>query len=64
MVDVLQSPLCSVLNGIWLVGNATMEWFDAKVIHQTMSKDYRVAEYPEITALTPKVEEILKFGAE
>lgn len=34
------------------------------MIHQTMSKDYRVAEYPEITALTPKVEEILQFGAE
>jgi len=34
------------------------------VIHQTLSKDYRVAEYPEITALTPKVEEILQFGAE
>ncbi|KAF9404053.1 hypothetical protein BGZ94_004400, partial [Podila epigama] len=52
------------LNGIWFVGKAPSECSHAKRIHQAMRKDYRVPEYPDIIALTPKVEEILQLETE
>jgi hypothetical protein len=56
--------LYSALNGIWFVGKAILECSDAKEIHRTMGKEYRIPDYPEIGALTPQVEEILQFGTE
>ncbi|KAG0313887.1 hypothetical protein BGZ99_008515 [Dissophora globulifera] len=52
------------LNGIWLVGKAALDCSHAKEIQQKMSREYRVPEYPDITTLTPELEEILQFGNE
>lgn len=54
----------SALNGIWLVGKATLDCRHEKKIRQKMSMEYRVPEYPDITTLTPELEEILQFGDE